>query len=70
MKIQSKDSRWASYMMDVEKHLTPYQFSKNPGEEFRNLLNECGFTGCDVRILEKNFIHTTDSINSKKLCKI
>lgn len=66
MKVQSKDSRWAEYMTDVEKHLTPYQYSKNPGEEFRNLLNECGFTGCDVRVLEKNFIHTTESINSMK----
>lgn len=65
MKIQSKDSRWAQYMTDVDKHLTPFQFSDNPGEEFLNLLNECGFTGCDVRVLHKNFIHTTESINSK-----
>lgn len=66
MKLQqSKDPRWAQYMTDVDNHLTPYQFSENPGEEFRNLLTECGFTGCDVRVLQKNFIHTEGSINSK-----
>lgn len=65
MKIQSKDNRWAEYMTDVERHLTPYQFSENPGEEFRTLLSETGFIGCDVRVVHKNFILTTESINSK-----
>lgn len=66
MKVQSQDSRWAPYMTDVDKHLTPYQYSQIPGEEFLNLLNECGFIGCDVRVLQKNFVHTTESINSKQ----
>lgn len=65
MKVQSKDSRWAEYMTDVDQHLTPFQFSNNPGDEFLNLLNESGFTGCDVRVLHKNFIHTTESIESE-----
>lgn len=65
MTTQSKDSRWAKYMTDVDQHRTPFQFSNNPGEEFLNILNEVGFTGCDVRVLHKNFIHTTESIESK-----
>lgn len=54
-KEQSFDKRWASYMMDVDKIAPPYQHSENPCKEFRDLLNNHGFTNCVVRVFGKNF---------------
>lgn len=65
-KEQSQDPKWAPYMKDVDLHLSPYHFSKNPGEEFRNLLIECGFTVCDVKVHDKKIVHTLDTMQSKR----
>lgn len=47
---QSQDHRWAAYMTDVKKKVSPYYKSENPELEFLNLLKESGFTDCDVKL--------------------
>ena len=66
-KEQSFDERWASYMVDVDKITPSYQHSKNPAKEFRELLIECGFTECDVRVNEKNFLFKNNDMLRGKL---
>ncbi|XP_049854093.1 juvenile hormone acid O-methyltransferase-like [Schistocerca gregaria] len=46
----AKDSRWARYMQDVEKFVSPYQHSEDPVSDFRQLLQSEGYQvlRCDV----------------------
>lgn len=54
-KEQSCDNKWASYMTDIDKAMPLHQYSKDPAQEFRDLLNNCGFTHHDVWIRNKSF---------------
>lgn len=67
-KRQSQDIRWGKYMDNVDRVITPYQYSIDPEAEFRNLLSECGFTECDVRVKDKthNF-ESTEKFRSKSI---
>lgn len=55
-KEQSLDKRWASYLKDVDMRTPSYQHSKNAAKEFSDLLNDSGFTDCDVTVNKKDFI--------------
>lgn len=54
-------------MPNLDAHLrrSPYHCSNNPAEEFRKLLNDCGFTECDVKVDEKFYNHTLESLTSE-----
>lgn len=54
-KNQSQNNRWAEYMTNVDQIITPYQYSENPGKEFTNLLFDCGFRECDVKVQEGTY---------------
>lgn len=47
-KEQSQDNRWAEHMVDVDDFCSPYQNSKQPSKEFKELLTDIGFKECIV----------------------
>lgn len=55
-KQMSQSLKWAKYMHDVDRFISPYQYSKKPADEFGDLLYACGFTDYSVEIREKFFI--------------
>lgn len=55
-KQMSLSKNWAKYMTDVDRFISPYQYSKNPADQFGKLLYSCGFTEYSVEIREKFFI--------------
>lgn len=65
-KLLSRNNRWAQYMEDVDQMITPYQYSTNPGTEFQNLLTDCGFTECEVRVEDSHYVFEgEDSMRSE-----
>lgn len=55
-KQMSQSIKWSKYMHDVDRFISPYQYSKNPADDFGQLLYSCGFTEYSVEIREKFFI--------------
>lgn len=48
-KDQSEDNRWAEYMTDYDEFCSPFQYSKDPAKDYRELLTDCGFK--DVMVI-------------------
>lgn len=57
-KKQAKNQRWFEFMSDVDKVITPYQYSKDAENEFAKLLAESGFAEFKVELREKCFTFT------------
>lgn len=55
-KEMAKDSKWTKYMTDVHRFISPYQYSKDPVEEFRKLLVSGGFSENSIEIRDKSYI--------------
>lgn len=55
-KSQSENSRWARYVSDFDRFITPYQQSENPVEEFSKILEDSGFTNCRVKLETTHFV--------------
>lgn len=55
-KRMSESMKWAKYMTDVDRFISPYQYSKNAAEDFGSMLYASGFTDYSVEIREKLFI--------------
>lgn len=55
-KRMSESPKWAKYMADVDKFISPYQYSKNPADDFGSLLYASGFSEYRVEVREKLFI--------------
>lgn len=55
-KRMSESTKWAKYMTDVDRFISPYQYSKNAAEDFGSMLYASGFTDYSVEIREKLFI--------------
>lgn len=55
-KQMSQTKKWAKYMTDVDHFISPYQYSKNPADQFGKLLYANGFTEYSVEIREKFFV--------------
>lgn len=55
-KQMSLSKNWAKYMTDVDHFISPYQYSKNPADQFGKILYSSGFTEYSVEIREKFFI--------------
>lgn len=49
-------NRWSKYMVDVDRFISPYQYSKKPADEFGRLLHANGFTEYSVEVREKLFV--------------
>lgn len=55
-KQMASNKKWAKFMTDVDNFISPYQYSKNPTDQFRKLLYSTGFSDYTVEIREKFFI--------------
>lgn len=55
-KQMSQSKKWSKYMTDVDRFISPYQYSKNPADQFGKLLYSNGFTEYSVEIREKFFV--------------
>lgn len=55
-KQMSQSKKWSKYMSDVDNFISPYQYSKNPADQFGKLLYASGFTEYSVEIREKFFV--------------
>lgn len=55
-KQMSQNKKWSKYMSDVDRFISPYQYSKKPADEFGRLLYSCGFKEYSVEVREKFFI--------------
>lgn len=49
----SRMFKWSQYMHDVVNYISPYHFCENPGNEFRQLIAEAGFSEYDVEVRER-----------------
>lgn len=55
-KRMSQSPKWAQYMTDVDKFISPYQYSEAPADEFGALMYAAGFTEYSVELREQLFI--------------
>ncbi|GAB0100130.1 Juvenile hormone acid O-methyltransferase [Sergentomyia squamirostris] len=60
----ARNKKWAPYMTDVHKFVSPYQHSEKPVEEFWDLMYSAGFI--DIRIELKENFFTYDGIDILK----
>lgn len=57
---------WAPYMTDVNRFISPYQYSKTPAEDFGSLLYAAGFTEYSVEVREQLYVYEgIDILRSK-----
>lgn len=52
-KEMSKDPKWAKYMTNVDQYATPWQYSTNPTEDYKKLLNTYGYKDYTVEWYDK-----------------
>lgn len=63
----SKMSKWAVYMPDVDRFISPYQWSADAVDEFKSILKSSGFA--DYRVDVRNRLFTYEGIDVlKSLC--
>ncbi|XP_055613919.1 juvenile hormone acid O-methyltransferase isoform X2 [Uranotaenia lowii] len=53
----SRHPKWAPYMTNVEKFISPYQYSSNPTEDINKQLTHVGFSFHSVKVLDKIYIY-------------
>lgn len=46
----AKRPRWASRLQDINDFIPPFQFSRNPEQEMKNIMQEVGFTEFHVQV--------------------
>lgn len=64
----SENERWSKYMKDVNRFISPYQYSVNPADDFGALLYRNGFTEYSVEVRDKLFIfESVEMLKSKFL---
>lgn len=65
-KEMAKDPKWAKYMSNVDYYVPPYQYSKDPAEEYCKLLSSYGFKNYSVEVYDKYYIYEgSDALKSK-----
>lgn len=52
-----RQTRWAPYMMDVARFISPYQNAARPAEEMGGVLYETGFSEYSVQVLDRVFVY-------------
>uniref|UniRef100_A0AAG5D3Q7 Methyltransferase type 11 domain-containing protein n=1 Tax=Anopheles atroparvus TaxID=41427 RepID=A0AAG5D3Q7_ANOAO len=53
----SRSPKWSKYMYDVEKYISPYQYSENPASEIEDLLCTVGFQHYQIQVRDKLYIY-------------
>ncbi|XP_073822319.1 juvenile hormone acid O-methyltransferase-like [Musca autumnalis] len=60
-KIMSSNPKWSQYMtVDVDRFVAPLQYSPNPKEEFKQMMEETGFSNISIDI--KHGIYRYDNL--------
>lgn len=52
----ANDPKWAKYMTDVHRYISPYHQSKDPVEDVRKLLISCGFPENTIELRDKSYV--------------
>lgn len=66
----SKKKKWAPFMLDVNRFISPYQHSENPADDFGNLLYATGFTEYSVVVREKLFVYDGLDVLKSECCAL
>ncbi|KFB41593.1 AGAP005256-PA-like protein [Anopheles sinensis] len=53
----SRSPKWSKYMYDVEKYISPYQYSENPASEIEDLLCTVGFQQYQIQVRDKLYVY-------------
>lgn len=69
-KDQAQNSRFANYMNDIDKYISPYHYWTDPATEFRKLLKEAGFTHLDVAVHDKQFNRSYAAMQGERIVRI
>lgn len=60
----SNNSKWSKYLADEKIYHAPNFDWYGPPEAFRNLLNECGFSKCDIRVYQNTYNESYETVRS------
>lgn len=58
----SKSGRWESYMENFKNYVSPYQYSSNPDEELKVLLDEVGFQTEVCKVEERIYVYPNAAV--------
>lgn len=53
----ARTKRWSKYMQNVEGYITPFQHSKNPREEYEQIMAQIGFKSIFCRVEDREFTY-------------
>lgn len=56
-KEMSKDPKWSKYMSNVDQWISPYQWSKNPVEDYKKLMKSCGYKDYWAACIDKSWVY-------------
>lgn len=64
----AKIQKWSNYMQKVMDYMAPFQHSKNPREEYEQILLEKGFKSIFCRVENRKFTYSNvKSLQSKQI---
>lgn len=55
----AKINKWTKYMQKVLDYISPFQHSKNPNEEYEQIIAELGFKSIFCRVEEREFTYNS-----------
>lgn len=61
--------KWSPYMTDVQRYISPYQYSTNPANDLGTMLYNAGFEEYRVVLHEKQFVYDGLEVLKSKLAK-
>ncbi|CAD7079460.1 unnamed protein product [Hermetia illucens] len=53
----SQNNKWAPFMEDVDRFISPYHHRENPAADFNELLKSTGFTTYNVKLVDKTYVY-------------
>ncbi|CAB3223286.1 unnamed protein product [Arctia plantaginis] len=63
----AKDSKWSPFVYDVERYISPYHDSQEPGEEIAKLMENTGFVDVNVKCNDKCFLFDDENMRMSLL---
>lgn len=63
----AEHSKWGKYMTDLKQIISPYHYWDDAPQQFQNLLNECGFTQCQINVYDKHYNQSYEAMKSKPI---
>ncbi|CAB3223288.1 unnamed protein product [Arctia plantaginis] len=64
-RILSRNSKWSTWINDVEKYISPYHDSENPDASIMKLMQAIGFVDCHVECRDMVFSYENEDIMRK-----